>query len=67
MTISPWWLLASAVPCFLLGEFLVRRVRWLAKFDVPAPRVMLIVRIVGAFLIDLTNALTITVYLNLLK
>jgi ESS family glutamate:Na+ symporter len=33
----------------------------------PAPRALLIVTIVGAFLIDLTNALTITVYLNLLK
>ena len=37
-----------------------------AKFG-PAPRALLIVTIVGAFLIDLTNALTITVYLNLLK
>jgi ESS family glutamate:Na+ symporter len=37
-----------------------------AKFG-PSPRAMLIVTIVGAFLIDLTNALTITVYLNLLK
>jgi len=33
----------------------------------PAPRALLIVTIVGAFLIDLTNALTITLYLNLLK
>jgi ESS family glutamate:Na+ symporter len=33
----------------------------------PSPRALLIVTIVGAFLIDLTNALTITVYLNLLR
>jgi ESS family glutamate:Na+ symporter len=33
----------------------------------PAPRAFLVVPIVGAFLIDLTNALNITVFLNLLR
>jgi len=44
MTISPWWLLACAVPVLLLGEFLVRRARWLARFDVPVP-------VVGGFIV----------------
>ncbi|MEA2711576.1 MAG: glutamate:Na+ symporter, family [Phycisphaerales bacterium] len=46
MTISAWWLLAAAVPVLLLGEFLVRRMRWLARFDVPVP-------IVGGFIVAL--------------
>src|SRR5687767_2836145 len=46
MKISAWWLLASAVPVLLLGELLVRRVRWLARFDVPVP-------VVGGFLVAL--------------
>ena len=46
MTISTWWLLASAVPVLLLGEFLTRRVRWLARFDIPVP-------VVGGFLVAL--------------
>ena len=37
-----------------------------ARFG-PAPRAFLVVTIVGAFLIDLTNAATITLFLNLLK
>jgi ESS family glutamate:Na+ symporter len=46
MTVSPWWLLAASVPVLLLGEFLVRHIRWLARFDVPVP-------VVGGFLIAL--------------
>jgi glutamate:Na+ symporter, ESS family len=46
MTISPWWLLAAAVPVLLLGEFLVRHIRWLARFDVPVP-------VAGGFMIAL--------------
>jgi ESS family glutamate:Na+ symporter len=46
MMISPLWLLAAAVPVLLLGEFLVRRVRWLARFDVPVP-------VVGGFVVAL--------------
>jgi ESS family glutamate:Na+ symporter len=46
MTISPWWLLAAAVPVLSLGEFLVRRVRWLARFDIPVP-------VVGGFAITI--------------
>jgi ESS family glutamate:Na+ symporter len=46
MTISPWWLLALAVPVLMLGELLVRRVRFLARFDLPVP-------VVGGFLIAL--------------
>lgn len=37
-----------------------------ARFG-PAPRAFLVVTIVGAFLIDFTNAATITLFLNLLK
>lgn len=46
ITISAWWLLAAAPLVLLLGEFLVRRVRWLARFDVPVP-------VVGGLLVAL--------------
>ena len=57
MTISPWWLLASAVPVLLLGELLVRRVRWIARFDLPVPVVgglpvallILVLNVTGVF------------------
>jgi len=47
LTISPWWLLAAAVPILLLGEQLVRHIPGLARFDVPPP-------IAGGFLIAIT-------------
>jgi ESS family glutamate:Na+ symporter len=61
MTISPWWLLASAVPVLLLGELLVRRVRWLQRFDVPVPvvggfvvaMIVLILNVTGLTTIDI--------------
>ncbi|MSS72424.1 MAG: sodium/glutamate symporter [Candidatus Latescibacteria bacterium] len=34
-TVNPWWVLALACPVLLLGEFLVRRIRWLARFNIP--------------------------------
>ena len=37
MTISPWILLFLAVPVLLLGEFLVRRIGLLSRFNIPAP------------------------------
>ena len=46
MTVSPWVLLAASVPVLMLGELLVRRVRWLARFDLPVP-------VVGGFLVAL--------------
>ena len=36
-TVSPWVLLAAAVPVLLAGEWLVRRVPWLWRFSIPAP------------------------------
>src|SRR5688500_8548967 len=54
MKISPWWLLALAVPVLLLGELLVRRVRWLARFDLPVP-------VVGGFVVALI-VLTLNVF-----
>jgi glutamate:Na+ symporter, ESS family len=37
MTISPWFAVALALPVLLLGEWLVRRVAVLARFNIPAP------------------------------
>ena len=37
MTISPWLTLALALPVLLLGEFLVKRIKVLARFNIPAP------------------------------
>jgi ESS family glutamate:Na+ symporter len=37
MTISPWILLLLAVPVLLLGEFLVRHVKILSRFNIPVP------------------------------
>lgn len=46
MTLSPWLPLVLAVPVLLLGEWLVRRVRFLHKFNIPAP-------VVGGILVSL--------------
>lgn len=37
MTISVWWAIVLAIPVLLLGEFLVRRIGILARFNIPAP------------------------------
>ena len=37
MTLSPWLAVALAIPVLLLGEFLVRRVSLLTRFNIPAP------------------------------
>lgn len=37
MTIGPWWVLALSVPVLWTGEFLVRRVAWLSRFNIPVP------------------------------
>jgi len=51
MTISPWLTLALALPVLLLGEFLVRHIKVLARFNIPAPVVsgLLISLLVLAF------------------
>ena len=46
MTVSPFALLALAVPVLLLGEQLVARVKWLGRLNIPAP-------IIGGLLISL--------------
>jgi ESS family glutamate:Na+ symporter len=37
MSISPWLTLALALPVLLLGEFLVKRLSILSRFNIPAP------------------------------
>ena len=37
MSISPWLILALAVPVLLAGEFLVRKIGFLSRFNIPAP------------------------------
>jgi ESS family glutamate:Na+ symporter len=37
MTIPAWYTIALAIPVLLLGEFLVRRVALLSRFNIPAP------------------------------
>lgn len=46
MTISAWFAVALAIPVLLLGEFLVRRIQLLSRFNIPAP-------VVGGLLISL--------------
>jgi glutamate:Na+ symporter, ESS family len=46
MTLSPWLPLLLAVPVLLLGEWLVRRISFLHRFNIPAP-------VVGGLLISL--------------
>ncbi|MBI5686500.1 MAG: sodium/glutamate symporter [Verrucomicrobia bacterium] len=45
-TLSAWWPVVLAVPVLLLGEALVRRIRILSRFDIPAP-------VVGGLLVSL--------------
>lgn len=37
MILSAWWTVLLALPVLLIGEWLVRRVRVLARFNIPAP------------------------------
>ena len=37
MTIPAWFAVVLAIPVLLLGEVTVRRVPWLARFNIPAP------------------------------
>src|SRR5262245_41842850 len=37
MTITAWFAVALAIPVLLLGEFLVRRITLLSRFNIPAP------------------------------
>jgi ESS family glutamate:Na+ symporter len=37
MTVSAWWLLICAIPILMLGEFLVRKIKILNRFNIPAP------------------------------
>jgi len=37
MTIPAWVVVLVAIPVLLLGEVIVRRVTWLARFNIPAP------------------------------
>jgi ESS family glutamate:Na+ symporter len=37
MTISAWFTIALAIPVLWLGEFLVRRIKVLSRFNIPAP------------------------------
>jgi glutamate:Na+ symporter, ESS family len=46
MTISAWFTVALAIPILLLGELLVRRIRLLSRFNIPAP-------VVGGLLLSL--------------
>lgn len=46
LTVSAWFAVVLAIPVLLLGEWLVRRVRWLLRFNIPTP-------VVGGLLISL--------------
>lgn len=46
MTITAWFAVALAIPVLLLGEFLVRRIPLLSRFNIPAP-------VVGGLLLSL--------------
>lgn len=37
LTLSPWWLLALAVPVLLAGEFTLKRVPVLGRYNIPVP------------------------------
>ncbi|MEO6035596.1 MAG: sodium/glutamate symporter, partial [Verrucomicrobiota bacterium] len=46
MIFSAWIFLLLAIPVLLLGEFLVRKINWLSRFNIPAP-------VVGGLLVSL--------------
>ena len=47
MTLSAWFTVLLAIPVLLLGEWLVRRISFLSRFNIPAP-------VVGGLLVALT-------------
>jgi ESS family glutamate:Na+ symporter len=51
MTVSAWNTVLLAIPVLLLGEILVRRIRFLSRFNIPAP-------VVGGLLIALVFVLS---------
>ena len=46
MTLSAWFTVLLAIPVLLLGEWLVRRISFLSRFNIPAP-------VVGGLLVAL--------------
>lgn len=46
LSLNPWWLLILAVPVLILGEVLQRRVKILARFNIPVP-------VIGGLLLSL--------------
>jgi ESS family glutamate:Na+ symporter len=37
ITVSAWWLLGLSIPVLMMGEFLVRKIKILSRFNIPAP------------------------------
>ena len=37
MTLSAWYAVVLAIPVLLLGEWLVRRIKFLGRFNIPPP------------------------------
>src|SRR6478609_1242043 len=58
MTLSAWFTVALAIPVLLLGEFLVRKFKFLGRFNIPAP-------VVGGLLIFLAISTVLAVAQNL--
>ena len=54
-TPSAWWLLFTAAPILLLGEFLLMIIKPLARFDLPAPIVGGLVIALIALLINVSG------------
>jgi ESS family glutamate:Na+ symporter len=55
MTISVWVAVVLAIPVLLLGEFLVRRIAGLARFNIPAPVASGLLISVGILMFNLTG------------
>ena len=60
LTLSPWWLLALAVPILLIGEAVVRRFQVLSRFNVPVPVVGGLLCATVVLLLALTGVATIS-------
>ena len=55
MTISAWYLLLLAVPVLMLGEYLVKRIYFLSRFNIPAPVVGGLLVALIVLLVNLTD------------
>lgn len=55
MTISPWLVLALAIPILILGEWCVSRVEALRRFNIPAPVVGGLLICVAVLLLNVTG------------